>query len=74
MPQAEFEPTIAVFERPKTVNALGRAATVICFVLLAVDNEHDESNEHEMGSECRTQGSMKTRNHISNIVVDWRRM
>jgi hypothetical protein len=32
MPWVEFEPTISVFERPKTVHALDRAATVI-FVL-----------------------------------------
>jgi hypothetical protein len=29
MPQARFEPTIAVFERAKTVHALDRATTVI---------------------------------------------
>jgi hypothetical protein len=29
MPQVKFEPTIPVFERVKTVNALDRAATVI---------------------------------------------
>jgi hypothetical protein len=29
MPQVEFEPTIPVFERAKTVHALDRAATVI---------------------------------------------
>jgi hypothetical protein len=29
MPQVEFEPTIPVFERAKTVYALDRAATVI---------------------------------------------
>jgi hypothetical protein len=29
MPQVGFEPTIPVFERAKTVHALGRAATVI---------------------------------------------
>jgi hypothetical protein len=29
MPQAEFEPTVPVFERAKTVHALDRAATVI---------------------------------------------
>jgi hypothetical protein len=29
MPQVEFEPTIAVFERAKTVHASDRAATVI---------------------------------------------
>jgi hypothetical protein len=29
MPQVGFEPTIAVFERAKTVQALDRAATVI---------------------------------------------
>jgi hypothetical protein len=29
MPQVEFEPTIPVFDRAKTVHALDRAATVI---------------------------------------------
>jgi hypothetical protein len=29
MPSVEFEPTIPVFERAKTVHALDRAATVI---------------------------------------------
>jgi hypothetical protein len=29
MPRMEFEPTIPVFERAKTVHALDRAATVI---------------------------------------------
>jgi hypothetical protein len=29
MPRVEFEPTISVFERAKTVDALDRAATVI---------------------------------------------
>jgi hypothetical protein len=29
MPRVVFEPTIPVFEREKTVNALDRAATVI---------------------------------------------
>jgi hypothetical protein len=29
MPQVEFEPTIAVFERTKRVHALDRVATVI---------------------------------------------
>jgi hypothetical protein len=29
MPQVEFEPTIPVFERAKTVHVLDRAATVI---------------------------------------------
>jgi hypothetical protein len=29
MPQVGFKPTIPVFERAKTVRALGRAATVI---------------------------------------------
>jgi hypothetical protein len=29
MPQVGFEPMIPVFERAKTVNALGRAANVI---------------------------------------------
>jgi hypothetical protein len=29
MPQVGFEPKIPVFERPKTVHALDRAATVI---------------------------------------------
>jgi hypothetical protein len=29
MPRVGFEPTIPVFERAKTVHALGRAATVI---------------------------------------------
>jgi hypothetical protein len=29
MPRMGFEPTIPVFERPKTVHALDRAATVI---------------------------------------------
>jgi hypothetical protein len=32
MPRLEFEPTILVFEGPKTFHALDRAATVIgCF-------------------------------------------
>jgi hypothetical protein len=30
MPSVEFEPTISVFERAKTVHALNRAATMIC--------------------------------------------
>jgi hypothetical protein len=29
MPQVEFEPTIPVFERAKTIHALDRATTVI---------------------------------------------
>jgi hypothetical protein len=29
MPRVEFEPTIPVFERAKTVHALDRAATVV---------------------------------------------
>jgi hypothetical protein len=29
MPQGGFEPTITIFERAKTVNALDRAAAVI---------------------------------------------
>jgi hypothetical protein len=29
MPQVEFEPTIPLFEQPKSVHALDRAATVI---------------------------------------------
>jgi hypothetical protein len=28
MPEAEFEPTVPMFERAKTVHALDRAATV----------------------------------------------
>jgi hypothetical protein len=36
MPQVGFEPTIAVFERAKTVHVLDRAATVIGTTLLYV--------------------------------------
>jgi hypothetical protein len=31
MPRVEFEPTIPVFERARTVNALDRAVTVIVY-------------------------------------------
>jgi hypothetical protein len=34
MPLVEFEPTIPVFERKKTVHALARAATVNGFIRL----------------------------------------
>jgi hypothetical protein len=36
MPQVGFEPTIPVFERPKTVHALDRAATVIGTTYLTI--------------------------------------
>jgi hypothetical protein len=36
MPLVEFEPTILAFERPKTVHALDRAATVIGFITFIV--------------------------------------
>jgi hypothetical protein len=33
MPPVRFEPTIAVFERAKTIHALDRAATVISLLI-----------------------------------------
>jgi hypothetical protein len=40
MPRVGFEPTIPVFERAKTVNALDRAATVIgCDVAGTIQNK-----------------------------------
>jgi hypothetical protein len=38
MPQVGFEPTIPVFERPKTVHALDRAVTVIGTCSLRIHN------------------------------------
>jgi hypothetical protein len=39
MPEVEFEPTIPVFQRAKTVHALDRAATVIDnFMFIDVSN------------------------------------
>jgi hypothetical protein len=41
MPRVEFEPTIPVFERAKTVHALDRAATVIGLLYSLGNNEVD---------------------------------
>jgi hypothetical protein len=39
MPLVGFKPTIPVFERAKTVQALDRAATVIGILLVTANNE-----------------------------------
>jgi hypothetical protein len=53
MPQVGFEPTIAVFERAKTVHALGRAATVFGNVFLQHKIIINLLNKFEILGLCR---------------------
>jgi hypothetical protein len=48
MPRVEFEPTIPVFERAKTVYALDRTATVI-----GLRHYHFLSNPSQFDIQCR---------------------
>jgi hypothetical protein len=52
MPRVEFEHTIRVFERAKTVHALVRSATVICKFVLGVVFCVLRMQSVKIGSDC----------------------
>jgi len=47
VPRVGFYPTFLVFERPKTINALDRAATVNRNYSLNDDDDDDDNNDDD---------------------------
>jgi hypothetical protein len=65
MPQVRFEPTIPVFKRAKTVDALDRAATVIGLLHVRLQKLH-ESQIHIKGHST----TIIFHQHMPNITIN----
>jgi hypothetical protein len=76
MSRAEFEPTMPVFERGKTVHALDRAATAIsCFRIYAKESKFGvlKNAEHRMsGVRCRI--SVSRYQFITELIVSLKQL